>query len=573
MLGSRLTTGLRRGQSQLSALRRQTTTKILSSPFFRSRLGAGDVETLAISPGRLGSLDCSTQIDLTSGGGFVIHDGATLDLAGLGLFDFAPPSSRFAAFASGFAWLDTLRAQRTDDAQQAMREWTFDWLEGRDRFRSEAREASVVVSRLRGLLTHADILLSDAEPEIYDAIILQIIDDLHDAAARWRSCEDGPPRVVALTTVLLGALAIAESDEMITRFETLLVGDLAGQIDGDGGPLSRCSSDVLAVLIDLIPLLRAYAHVDRMPPAALHNAQARMLRYLRTMRLGDMALARFNGVGAIPNDTLFRVLKLDAGAEAITGRAVNGYVRFEAADVTLVADIARAPHIAQSRRAHAGCFSFELSDGRDLVLANCGLPGAHPASGPRSRASVGRATAFHNTLELGGQSSASFVASEANASSPADFLSGPAGLTSSATATEGAFHLEGAHDGYAQSHGLRHARSVELARDGASLRGADTLEAPSGRDTLRLADDVGFAIRFHLAPGMSIATTGAPNTLELTTPSGRVWSFASDGPAQAYVEESQFLASGAAAIATYQIVLRGLCAGNSRVGWSLTRAD
>ncbi|MEO1264852.1 MAG: hypothetical protein AAFV26_04005, partial [Pseudomonadota bacterium] len=176
MLSSTFTSGLRQRHARLAALRRRTTAKILGSAFFRSQTATGRSESLAISPGHLGVTDPRVRVDLADDR--VDFDGESITLDGLGLFDVAMPSDRFARFAAGFAWLDTLRAQNTEQAIAAMQAWTADWLAGRHRLASDARDITVVIRRLKALLNHADTLLADAEAETYDALILQIIHDL-----------------------------------------------------------------------------------------------------------------------------------------------------------------------------------------------------------------------------------------------------------------------------------------------------------------------------------------------------------------------------------------------------------
>ena len=64
--------------------------------------------------------------------------------------------------------------------------------------------------------------------------------------------------------------------------------------------------------------------------------------------------------------------------------------------------------------------------------------------------------------------------------------------------------LEASHDGYVRAFGLIHKRSLMLGNDGKELRGADQLIAQGPQEDPRIR---GYAVRFHLAPGVEPTVT------------------------------------------------------------------
>lgn len=65
---------------------------------------------------------------------------------------------------------------------------------------------------------------------------------------------------------------------------------------------------------------------------------------LRFMRLGDGALARFNGVGRTRSEDLATVLAYDDGKMDLAGHALqSGYVRLERGETVLIADVGAPP--------------------------------------------------------------------------------------------------------------------------------------------------------------------------------------------------------------------------------------
>ncbi len=53
----------------------------------------------------------------------------------------------------------------------------------------------------------------------------------------------------------------------------------------------------------------------------------------------------------------------------------SGYARLERGDSIVIADVGRPPPLALSASAQAGCLSFEMSVGTQLLFVNGGVPG------------------------------------------------------------------------------------------------------------------------------------------------------------------------------------------------------
>ena len=105
----------------------------------------------------------------------------------------------------------------------------------------------------------------------------------------------------------------------------------------------------------------------------------------------------------------------------------------------------------------AGCLSFELSSGAELVLVNGGVPGESRPAGAPLRAPP----PSHNTLCLGEQSSAKLVRDarlEREIGGPP--LRHPDHVTCAVREADGgAIELEASHDGYVARWGLVHTRT------------------------------------------------------------------------------------------------------------------
>jgi uncharacterized heparinase superfamily protein len=242
-----------------------------------------------------------------------------------------------------------------------------------------------------------------------------------------------------------------------------------------------------------------------------------------------------------------------------------GYVRLERASTVVLADAGPPPPMELAGTACAGCLSFELSSGSELVLVNGGIPGEIEAS----RRIVARATPNHNTLCLGEQSSAKLVRDarlEREIGAPP--LRHPDHVMCTVREAEGGIELEASHDGYVGRWGLVHTRTLKLDATGSRLEGSDRLGPAKG--LLRFSWDVPFSIHFHLHPGAEAAVEPSPEAVKLVLENGEHWRLSATGAAVS-IEEGLYFADAAGACAAQQVVLRAQCHGESQVSWVIER--
>jgi uncharacterized heparinase superfamily protein len=323
----------------------------------------------------------------------------------------------------------------------------------------------------------------------------------------------------------------------------------------------------VAILLDLLPLRQCFGARGLTPDEAITGAIDRMMAMLRRLRLGDGKLARFNGMGTTERDALAMVLAYQRGAGSVPAPvSSSGYVRLERGAAVLVADAGPPPPIPLAGEACAGCLSFELSWGEELVLVNGGAPEAAHARA----VAAARGTASHNTLVLGGQSSARLVR---NAGLRRRLGTAPIRHPDRVTCVveeqeDGALALRASHDGYAGRFGLIHTRTLVLGPDGACLDGEDALDGAGGE--VRLAEDIPAAVHFHLPPQAGARYGTAHGTADITLCNGTSWRLSAAGAALT-IEPGTHFAEVRGPVAAQQIVLRTACYGAARVRWRLER--
>lgn len=134
---------------------------------------------------------------------------------------------------------------------------------------------------------------------------------------------------------------------------------------------------------------------------------------------------------------------------------------------------------------------------------------------------------------------------------------------------ETASRIEATHDGYVRRFGLKHCRKLALSSDGRELGGEDVLLPAGARKAAGL---IGFALRFHLAPGVEPTATADGLGALLRVDGGPLWQFRCRGGALS-IEESIWIDGAGRPATTSQLVVTGETpAGGTSISWALKRA-
>lgn len=556
-----MATGERLVLARLAAQRasRAATARVLRSTGLKSWLASSVADEFLIVPQDLRTPDPSFLVEIAA------HQfglaGAVANLGGLSPFAVPPPAIAWARDLHGFSWLRHLRVAANDeDAQDAAQAFVLSWLD-LSKSSAIAFEPQVVARRVISWISHADLLLEGSGSRTYALTADSLGAQTQLLAAMRHTASPGPSRLLCLTALLFAGLCVAGHDRRHGRTERAFLAELEHQVLPDGGHVSRNPAIVIDLLLDLLPLRQCYVARHMTPPPALLAAIDRMIAYLKYMRRGDGALARFNGTGRTEADALATVLGYEEPDEPeLEAAHQSGYRRLQRKSTIVLIDVGPPPALAFSGQAHAGCLSFEMSYGSKPILINAGAPAATQEA---SRATA-RATVSHNTLCLNNTSSSRLVPLDGTQSQSA--LQLPAEVLSSLVERDDSLVLEAWHDGYLDQFGLLHARCLVLSQDGERLDGVDRLEPPSG--VLRIRRDLPFSIHFHVPPEAVCRLGQAPETAELQIEPHSYWRLTATG-ARLSIEESTDLVHLSGPRRSMQIVLRGACPGETTVTWGL----
>ncbi len=493
-------------------------------------------------------------------GHFLIH-GVRLPIAS---FDFSLPAHHAPGVervVHSFAWLADLAASapRADGAAVAERIAT-QWLHAHGvPGKGPAWETELAGLRLVAWLVHAPLMLGGNDKALKSRLLAAIGETAGWLDKRAPKEPAGLGQVAAWAGVVAAGLLLPHGRPRRLFGEAGLVRALGDMVGEDGGVLSRCPAAQLDAVRLLTDLLACYEAVKVTPPPALAVMRELLVPPLLGLRHYDGSLGSWQGQGAIPADRVNAVIEASGVRTRPLAQAGGwGYQRIKAGETLVQFDTAPPPRAKHARTGCASTLAFELSDGPQRIIVNCG--GAALAGG-QVPARIGqglRATAAFSTLVLD------------NANSTAVLLHGKLGKgvetvefdrrTVPGRARE-ATRIEAAHDGYAGRFGLTHRRILTLSGDGTELAGEDIL-VPTAKNGKR--GKIGFAIRFHLGRGVEVQLSGDKRGASLLLPDGRLWQFRLGGDragADAITlsaEDSLWVDGEGRPHATEQLVIEGL---------------
>jgi uncharacterized heparinase superfamily protein len=285
----------------------------------------------------------------------------------------------------------------------------------------------------------------------------------------------------------------------------------------DGGLISRTPYEQM-LLVDRLGLLRsAYFAAKQNPPDGFEAAAQAALSALHGVILGDGALSSWQGGNPGDPERLSAMVE-GCGLRARPLRQPRGwgYHRLSALGTIVVMDAAPPPPPKAAPSGCASTLAFELSDGAQRLIVNCGGPAPLPTSLPELADAL-RTTAAHSTLTVADTNSTAISADGSLGKGVTDVVIDRSEDNDSAASSP-------ATTAMSRGFGLLHRRSLTLGNDGKELRGTDELVPKSRRKS---KGGTPFAIRFHLAPGIEPTVTADGMGAILRSPGAPPWNFRS----------------------------------------------
>lgn len=505
-------------------------------------------------------------------GHFLVHGVkspiAQIDFAGAARM--APPLERV---VHSFAWLADLEASAPRDAVAPVAERILsEWLSANPKLpqrpgKGPAWSVANAGAREMNWLIHAPLILSGSDKALRGRALTMLSD-----TARWLDrnvgrAEDLLGEVAGWCGIVAAGLLLPEGKPRRLFGEAGLIRALGELVGDDGGVLSRSPLGQMEAIALLVRLRACYQAVRRDPPPALEAILAMLVPPLLALGHGDGSLGSWQGGWAIDGSEVAALINA-SGVRTRPLRDVRqwGYQRVVAQKGLLQFDAAPPPLARHARSGCASTLAFEFSHAGHRIVVNCGGSAAAGGLVPVRLEQGLRATAAHSTLVLD------------DANSTAVLMGGKLGGGVSEVEVDrrtlvgeklsGATRLEASHNGYTARYGLTHRRILILRDDGTELRGEDLL-VPAGRKGR--TGKVGFAIRFHLGPGVEAGISDDGQGAGLALPDGSYWQFRAGG-GQVAVEDSIWIDRQGRPQPVQQLVVQGMVSrGGGTFAWLLKK--
>lgn len=494
------------------------------------------------------------------------------------IWDLNAPDEEFDQDLHGFAWLDDLAAVGDQATRRKAQAWVWRWIDRFGRGRGPGWTPELTGRRLIRWINHAIFLLQGQDKELTDAFYRSLGQQVIFLSRRWQATKPGLPRFEALTGLIYAGLALEGMAVHVDPALKALSKECKRQIDEQGGLATRNPEELLEVLTLLTWARVALENADRAASEPLLLAIQRIAPTLRTLRHSDGGLARFHGGGRGLEGRLDSALAACEVKDRQADGLAMGFARLSSGRTSIVMDGSAPPSGEHSLNAHASTLAFEMTSGRRPVIVNCGSGASFGEDWRRA----GRATPSHSTVSLDGFSSAR-LGESGKGWREEQLIDAPTDVPVQLSQASDGIRLEGGHNGYVATHGLTHARTLELTFDGRGLAGEDLLLAlddNAKRQFDRVMDakslqGVPFQIRFHLHPDVDAAVDLGGAAVSMALKSGEIWVFRHNSGANLALTSSVYLEKGRLKPrAAKQIVLSGVAMEYAtRIRWSLAMAQ
>ncbi len=491
------------------------------------------------------------------------YEGASVAMGEAGP-DLSEAPERLIAHYHSFNWLRDVAAVGSEEASSAIRRWVSGWLDAHGSTVAEpAWAAGIAGRRLLNWPSYAPLLLGQNDLVFRSSVLNALA---RTARHLDRVADRTPPgleRIAAWCGIVAAGLLIAGGDGRRAFGEAGLIKALDGAISDDGGLTSRSPAEQLELVALLSHLLSLYDARSLAVPAACAEALNRSVPALLGCTLGDGAMGSWQGSSPLSAGAVQAVID----ASRVRCRPLRqargwGYQRLSAGQTVLIMDAGPPPHSRTTRYGCASTFAFEMSDGADRLIVNCGGASASGLADTNGLAAGLRTTAAHSTLTLSDTNSTAVLTN-------GSLGKGVDTVELDRRETEQSSRIEASHDGYAKRFGFTHSRSIGLSGEGKEVRGEDTLIPVEGR---KKAQEASFAARFHLAPQIDASPTADGQGALLRIDGGALWQFRARGAAVS-IEPSLWVDGQGRWHASSQIVLQGTAvAGGATIGWLIKRA-
>ena len=466
-------------------------------------------------------------------------------------------------YIHGFSWLNDLSAiENRPLARQSVELIIRQWLEEFDVWQVLVWSPEVLSDRLLNWIIHAPLVMASPDMVFRSQVLGSMAKQARHLARTVKDAGFGVPSIRAATALTVAGLLLPGLQAYYMRGITRLESLITSLVQADGGVVSRNPSHSVDVMYYLILLKNSYREINIPAPSWIQVTLDNLAPFARGLRHGDGALARFNGAFDIKSTDIDMILAAsDARGRACENASATGYQRLKKRRTTVIMDAGITPLPRGLDATAAGTLSFELSDGKDLMVVNMGF--AEDTENTMDLPMLCRTSAAHSTVIVGDKNSTQIMS---------DGKIGRGVQTVEVMREDTSRHsaVSACHDGYMLNFGCLHRRKLTLSMDGRTLLGEDELDL-----TQPPTADFNAVARFHLHPNVNAVFSQGGGTILLRLPSGHGWQFSVKGGC-AELTDSLFMETPSKPVKSQQILVlmkRKHKADVLKIKWSFERLD
>lgn len=424
-------------------------------------------------------------------------------------------------WAHGFEWLRDLRSIGGDRARRQARTMVTAWLDEYSQWDASAWQPMRIGARLSSWVGQHNFFIASADDAFRERVFDSIIRQSRHLSRILPDNLKGSDMITALKGLIYACLAFPTGEGRLFNILRQLEVVLAKQILPDGGQIERNPTTHIQVVRDLIDIRNALTTAKQEVPEIIPRAISMMAPLINFYRHGDGKLALFNG-GYEGNPLIIdMILNHTPNSRMIKSAPHSAYERLTMGRTTIIFDAGYIPPKGFRQNYHASPLAFELSNGKERLIVNCGHAGK--LSGDKTLSWALRTSAAHSTVTVADSSAIDIT--------PTGTITRRAKkLGAVRSAMDDGVYVSASHDGYGSNLGLVHQRQIYMADNGEDIRGEDTLTGEAGHEC---------AIRFHLHPDIKCLPTGKGKGALLQTKSGAGWRFKFSAGTMA-IEESLY---------------------------------
>ncbi len=499
--------------------------------------------------------------------GHFLHNGMKKPLSSI---DFAhlkvPPL--FEEYIHGFRWLRDLdaagpREQCAPIAEKLINRWLDVHAE---KVSDPAWRPEYAGARMLFWSFHAPLILSSRDLIYRSRILRNIARTARHLDHSADRADEGLPRLIAWAGVVAASLLIPDGKPRRIFGEAGLKRTMNMLFEADGGVVSRAPMVQIEAIALMTMLQQVYIDVGEPIYGPLHEALNRAVPALQGITHQDGSLGSWQGSAGMAAEQVAQIVT----ASGVRARPLRegrhwGYQRVPAGKTVVLADAGTPP---LTRHAVTGCAStlaFEMSHGPQRLIVNCGGAAMAGSLIPAALAKGLRATAAHSTLCLDDHNSTAILAQ-------GKLGRGVNEVELDRREIENATRLEMSHDGYAKSYGLIHRRILLVRSDGSEVRGEDSLvPATAQKRRATKADDIPYAIRFHLGLGIEAHLTQDKQGALIRGEDGVLWQLRSPA-GELEIDESIWVDGRGRPHPTQQVIMSGtVTRGGGSFAWVIKK--